>query len=277
MTSCRAASAAVGEPMLGSALTESTLLIVEQPGPWGRDATFENRMARAPADSLRTFASDPTTRLLMARRGRDFATDGMRHWWRVDATPTAVSATCGLLPASDPLTPDSLAGNAPAAQILFICTNSKRDRCCAEVGRKLFRALCDAQVWQISHLKGHRFAPTALRLSDGIMLGRITPDTARDALEGRHLATSIVRGRIGRSAAEQVAEWDVMTSAGVPLADLSTRATPEGVIVSTSAQRWLVELREHRSTPRPPSCGSAAEAATFLTTERITELGPVPS
>ena len=41
---CARASAADGEPLVGTALTDTDLLVVEAPGPWGRDAVAENRL-----------------------------------------------------------------------------------------------------------------------------------------------------------------------------------------------------------------------------------------
>ncbi|MDZ7576846.1 MAG: hypothetical protein U0904_01505 [Candidatus Nanopelagicales bacterium] len=50
-----------------------------------------------------------------------------------------------------------------------------------------------------------------------------------------------------------------MTSIGVPLTDLSTRATPEGVVVSTSAQRWLADLPD--IDPRRDGSGTLLDEA----------------
>ena len=80
--------------------------------------------------------------------------------------------------------------------LLFLCTNGGRDRCCALFGRGLFDELADPRVWECSHLSGHRFAPTAVRLPDLTVFGRLDPATAREALDGGP-AAACLRGPAG--------------------------------------------------------------------------------
>lgn len=275
MTSCRDASAAAAEPLLGSALVERTLLVVEQPGSWGREAVSENRMATVPAASLRGLDADPAVRVMVARRARGFATPGARKWWRIDATPAGVTASQGQIAVDEPLTLAALASHtSPASEeILFICTNGKRDRCCAEAGRDLVHSLTDDRVWEISHLRGHRFAPTALRLSDGVMMGRLSQAAAISALDSAWAPPpSMARGRVGRSAPEQVAEWQVMLGAKVPLSGLTPRLEAGSVVVSSASRRWRVEIRERRSVPRPASCGGEPQEAVYWSADGVVEL-----
>ena len=65
---------------------------------------------------------------------------------------------------------------------IFICTHGQRDRCCGCYGYPFYR---DAQrlsqqwnipnlrLWQISHIGGHRFAPTLIDLPQGRYYGRM--------------------------------------------------------------------------------------------------------
>lgn len=66
---------------------------------------------------------------------------------------------------------------------LLICTHGMRDKCCARFGQPFFREathsaregnLLNARVWKVSHIGGHRFAPTAISLPDGRYYGRLT-------------------------------------------------------------------------------------------------------
>ncbi|MBV9923283.1 MAG: hypothetical protein JOY78_20875 [Pseudonocardia sp.] len=64
--------------------------------------------------------------------------------------------------------------------LLLVCTHGRRDRCCALDGRALVRALVEAgepDVWECSHLSGHRFAPTALVLPIRERVGAPHPAT----------------------------------------------------------------------------------------------------
>jgi hypothetical protein len=54
---------------------------------------------------------------------------------------------------------------------ILICTHGSRDRCCARFGNSLYRdalqivgelSLDQVRIWQVSHIGGHRMAPTAI-------------------------------------------------------------------------------------------------------------------
>lgn len=60
----------------------------------------------------------------------------------------------------------------------FVCTNGRRDPCCARFGLPAYaklRALTGDRAWQITHLGGHRFAPNVLVLPQGVLYGRLGP------------------------------------------------------------------------------------------------------
>lgn len=106
---------------------------------------------------------------------------------------------------------------------LLVCTNARRDQCCALVGRPIaaaVAALAPGRVWECSHLGGHRFAPTVLALPTGQVLARVGTSLAQQALEdldqGR-LTTTTPRHDRGRSHLppdQQVA--DIAARLGLP-------------------------------------------------------------
>ena len=169
------------------------------------------------------------------------------------------------------LTPEAIAAaiaESPPDPTLFVCTNGARDACCALKGRALLDALPDS-VWEISHLGGHRFAPTALRFPDGLALARLDAKTAHAALDGKPVGAASLRGRFGKQAPEQVAEIAVHDETGQPLVGLAAAvvATPSGVGVSEtramqtdvavrnrSGQHWRVTLESNPTRPRLASC-----------------------
>lgn len=119
------------------------------------------------------------------------------------------------------------------APLLLVCAHGARDACCARHGVGLYLALEDArdraalghgvegggasptlpEVWQTSHLGGHRFAAVALSLPDGHVYGRVRPAQATALLAGvatkRLFSLEHVRGSSRRNPAEQVAELHV--------------------------------------------------------------------
>jgi hypothetical protein len=149
--------------------------------------------------------------------------------------------------------------------ILLVCTNGKRDECCALLGRPIvtdLAARAPGRVWESSHLGGHRFAPTATLLPAGIMYGRLDVETAAAILaaadRGETTLTN-VRGRSTWTKHGQVAEIAVRTLTGeVALDALSVVAEDlETVTVAhTDGRVWSVEVTsETADPPRPESCG----------------------
>lgn len=74
-------------------------------------------------------------------------------------------------------------GSSITQKDILICTHGMRDKCCARFGQPLFREavrsanedkLPNTRLWKVSHIGGHRLAPTAISLSDGRYYGRLT-------------------------------------------------------------------------------------------------------
>src|SRR5690606_10098426 len=73
----------------------------------------------------------------------------------------------------------------------LVCTHGRRDRCCALRGVAFFKSLSDlgprGELWQTSHLGGHRFAATMVHLPRGVCYGRLVPEDA-EAMTSAHTA-----------------------------------------------------------------------------------------
>ena len=85
---------------------------------------------------------------------------------------------------------------------MLVCTNGKRDECCALLGRPMVTALAavaPGRVWEANHLGGHRFAPTATLLPAGTMHGHLTAETAVAVLEAGGRGETVLTGLRGRS------------------------------------------------------------------------------
>lgn len=94
----------------------------------------------------------------------------------------------------------------------FVCTNGRRDLCCARFGLPVFRQLQEqigSRAWQVNHVGGHRFAPNVLCLPKGVLYGRVQPaDVAAflQLVESGVLAFNWLRGRAVYSPQVQAAE-----------------------------------------------------------------------
>ncbi|MGI9324358.1 MAG: sucrase ferredoxin [Pseudomonadales bacterium] len=94
----------------------------------------------------------------------------------------------------------------------FVCTNGRRDLCCARFGLPVYRQLQEqigSRAWQVNHVGGHRFAPNVLSLPQGVLYGRVQPedvDAFLQQVESGALAFAWLRGRAAYAPQVQAAE-----------------------------------------------------------------------
>jgi hypothetical protein len=209
---CSMASRADDEPLAGTAPTDRAFLFVEHVGPWGRVAPeLLDEFVEIP-DGVRPQlirrhargAAEESVAVIAAwRDGHGFTVEAgrLRHHEQLaelDLTALAEGRSPGLTPYPDPL--------------WLVCTNGRRDLCCAELGRPVAAALTEAwpeDAWETTHLGGHRFSATLLALPSGLTLGRLDPSSVvsacREVQQGR-LPAGVTRGRAGATGPEQYAE-----------------------------------------------------------------------
>ncbi|MDI2128684.1 sucrase ferredoxin [Yinghuangia seranimata] len=282
METCTELSWRYAEPMAGSAPTSPGWLLVEHPGPWAAKALTGTRgIDPELGGALERQAAAAGFRATLIRRpGRTTETVARRTAFLVWTEPGATWArrltvdSLGELLALDfaalagPAEP--ALGTAWTEPLALVCTNGKRDRCCATEGRPLAEALAgrapDA-VWEATHLGGHRFAPTAVVLPHGYVYGRLDADSALAALDAARGGAMVVDGCRGRSTwsrPEQAAEIAVREDTGETSADaLRVDATEEHGehawtvrIAHTDGRTWTVEVTAAAEEPaRPESCG----------------------
>ncbi|MCR9278650.1 MAG: sucrase ferredoxin [Pseudomonadaceae bacterium] len=147
----------------------------------------------------------------------------------------------------------------------FVCTNGRRDVCCARFGLPVYRALRDRvgdRAWQVSHVGGHRFAPNVLVLPDAALYGRVhLVDVPRwlEHVEAGELAMPWLRGRPELPKPAQAAE--VHLAVGAQQLKGVSRDGDASVVEFESA---IVEVRAGEPVLTLPSCGKAEEAITPL-------------
>ncbi len=154
--------------------------------------------------------------------------------------------------------------------LALICTNARRDLCCAEVGRDRVNALAPklgAALWESSHLGGHRFAPTVLLLPSGLVLGRASSQDVLDAWEGR-LPLHAYRGSSALEPTAQAAQAYVLGLVGAAELDVLEIGAPQGSgpwtvnVNHRDGREWRVQVEAVPSPVgqiRPESCGRELE------------------
>lgn len=184
-------------------------IFVEMPLPWSRNVLdspgFPNDLVELPDRSKRdgrparvlAIAPDPVysvpghTRVIHLQRPADPFSDFLVDEWVVpneslDAFAKALNGT-----PQDLRDFDSYRQDRQGVRDFLICTQGSRDACCGKFGYELFRELRDqaeqfgdgnVRIWRVSHLGGHRFAPTAIELPDVRQWGHVTPEVAKAIL-----------------------------------------------------------------------------------------------
>ncbi|MFJ6728254.1 MULTISPECIES: sucrase ferredoxin [unclassified Streptomyces] len=290
MSTCTTVSRDLDEPMSGTAATATTWLLLEQPGPWGAKALTSSHLDPVLGRALEAAAQGTGVRVVLIRRpGRhaDFGTPPLRRVYAAHTVPGRVwmrGATThephrllGLdfaaLGRGDHRSFDTvLDGRAHTGDPLaLVCTNGKRDRCCAVLGRPLAAELAAsdvAGVWEVTHLGGHRFSPTLLVLPYGYAYGRAAAHTVKEVLHGAQEGRIVIDRCRGNSAWDrpgQAAELAVRAATGEDTAEtlsvVHTRGTAQGwevTVAHVDGRHWRVTVAQTAALPpRPESCGAA--------------------
>ena len=227
---CSVGSRDDGEPLAGTAPTDTALLFVEHAGAWGRQAVEDSRLpdeVKAHLDGLSGI------RVQLIRRHGGVSGPGVRVF-HATATTGGFAVRTTVLDSVDALIDLDLDRDLADHEggLWLVCTNGRRDRCCAEIGRPITAALATRwpeETWETTHLGGHRFSGTLLALPSGHTLGRLTLDNSIDAcaeVEAGGVPLALSRGRAGRSGIEQVRELHVLAG-GNPDVEITEVPGPE--------------------------------------------------
>lgn len=309
MSTCTTASRHFDEPLAGTAATARTWLLLEQPGPWGAKALTSSHLDPAVGRALEAATEDTGVRVALIRRpGRhaDCHDAHERHvyaahtvpgnMWLHSTTTTDPEQVLDLdftaLGMGDHHTFDSVLRGRPHTgdPLALVCTNGKRDRCCALLGRPLAAGLASSGVegvWEVTHLGGHRFSPTLLVLPTGYIYGRAEAHHVKGVLHGAREGRVVTDGCRGSSAWErpgQAAELAVRTATGDDMAGTLTVVTTKGTaprwevtVAHADGRQWQVSVAQSASLPpRPEGCGSPLGSPARLDVVSVRELSATP-
>ncbi len=261
----------VAEPLAGSAPTQARWLFVEAPGRWGREAL--DCCSLPEQQRLALAALPPGWRVVLVRRpDRPLRAQRDRTVW---LSGPGGDARRWRLPLDAPVLPHTLPGPGMAVvhPELFVCTNGARDRCCALAGRAVFDLVAASGAWECSHLGGHRFAPTAVRLPDLLVFGRLDGSTSAAAMAG-DTPMDAVRGPAGWPAAVQAAAVAVWRRHGVvPLEAAEVRGDLVTVRLADRSA-WRVPVEQIPVPERVVSCGDEPTAGQALRAGTPMPVGP---
>jgi hypothetical protein len=291
---CATLSRALEEPLYGTASRVRGWVLLEQPGPWGREAVTESRLDRDLALALDRAAAAARLRLLLIRRpGRGSSqlhtcfvahTSRAGRWLerrRLDDPAELLELDMAKVVAGE--RPGF--GEEAGEPVYLVCTNGRHDRCCATYGRPLALALQASHgelVWESSHVGGDRFAGNLVCLPSGHYFGRVGPGEA-ERVVARHRRGVIdldhYRGCCIDPPAVQAAEWFARRASGLLGTgdlDVAGREQLEGGVQAVRFHRPGGELRVvlratrgadpwlltcHSARPEPPLAFDLVELA----------------
>jgi hypothetical protein len=280
---CSVVSRALDEPLYATASRVRAWVLIEQSGPWGREALIESRLGPTVGGALHRRAHAAGVRALLIRRpGRGLpgprhvflAHTGRRARWleelSLDDPAELLDLDWDRLSLGEP--PGY--GVQDTRPIYLACTNGRHDQCCATWGRPLALELVAAagdRVWECSHIGGDRFAGNLVCLPEGVYYGRVGPEEAPRvvALHQRgRLDLEHYRGRCIYLPVVQAAEHflrrelDLVEIDG--LVAESRKDGADGVVAvrfaTVAGDRWLVRLRVTPGDPERLLTCQAVEA-----------------
>lgn len=248
---CSVRALARGDAAVSTAPPAQRWLLIEQPGPWGREALLQSRFDAAVAPELAARARAEHVRLLLIRRPGGRLADSDSRWAYADGRAGRQGLWWSTRVADAELLTapwDGSVGEPATRPTYLVCTHGGHDACCALRGRPLARALPapgPTDVWECSHLGGDRFAANVLVLPHGFYYGQVPGDGAEivAAHERGEVALPWLRGRAGVPPPGQAAQQHARRQLGlVGLEDLVVTGIRALTAPGAAIERWAVTM-----------------------------------
>lgn len=262
---CAQECAALAEPLAGTATTCDYWLVIEQPGAYaGREALLTSGFPAAAGQQLHEAVRATGGKVAMVRRPGRHPLEQVekRRVWRVSGRPTVARYADFDDPAE--IVDWVLAKNADQfghiarEPVLLICTHGKRDVCCARAGRDLLAGAAPLNLWESSHLGGHRFAPVVLELTTGYLHGQVAVadlSAIAEAAASGEVYLPTCRGHFALTPAEQAAELAALALGAT--GPLSVRTDGAGIALTGPRGELRARVESVPLGLRPESCGAS--------------------
>lgn len=275
------------EPLPGTAKTGSGFVLFEYAGAWSRDVldggTFSPELTAQLKKNLKKSGMGLQLIRKPGREGRNvekhnlflvFSKEAIIEHVVVDS-PEAILD----MDLSQPGKNNAQRVDHP---VLLICTHSKRDVCCALKGRPLAAAVepqfGPLHVWEASHTKGHRFAPSMLLMPWNYSFGQLNEEETMQLFQSALDNKLFLPGNRGRGtfdARGQVAEIAVAEVFGGAIAPASLQVDVEEdsvLVTHPEGRSWNVELERIEVEGVVSSCGDQPKTGKAWVARQVIEL-----
>lgn len=281
---CAAIGRYLDEPLAGTAARATGWILLEEPGTWGANALADSALPPQVSARLLELTAELPIRAQLIRRPADrfrspggpriayLAHSGREGPWlrRVELDDPRSLLDLELTTVLRPERPT--VGTAAPGPVYLVCTHAKKDTCCSRLGRPLLAELANAtgEVWESSHVGGHRFAANLVTLPHGLYFGRLTPTEAAriaGAYAAGHLDVAHLRGRCVDSPPIQAADAALRAHLGLSAVDAvqprHSEPSAEGyqVTLVAAGTEYTVWLLAKPAEPRLTSCAAVDPVA----------------
>ncbi|MBJ6364030.1 sucrase ferredoxin [Paenibacillus roseus] len=240
---CASISQAMGENPIGTAGGQHHYLLVEVPLPWTDNITESSKFPNGMNDVLKKcmaqglqfrflaiwseFNSPPPgyTRVIEYRQPAGEMVPYVKREYLLPTEQVADLAEALLASGS---VDQYHTWQQPDQGIrdILVCTHGTHDLCCGKFGYPIYRELGEAfasspdtklRAWRVSHIGGHRFAPTLIDFPEGRFWAHVTSEVLGAIVRREGATVDIIRhyrGVSGIGAFGQVAERELFASKG---------------------------------------------------------------
>lgn len=281
------------EPLPGSAKKEKVYVILEWPHGWSRDVLDGGVFGDELTGRLKKKLGKAAGLQLVRHPGRDGRRITRHHLYLVFAE----QARTELLVVDGPEAildldlsgPGRNGGEIVDHPLVLVCTHGKRDVCCALKGRPLAAELSErfpgTVVWETSHTKGHRFAPSILLMPWGYSYGRLNVEAGSALVSSALSGTWFQPGNRGRGLygpRGQVAEVAVAghltdradTAGDLHFGELTVvdESQDPVVVAHSDGRSWEVTVAQQEVDVIISSCGDRPKSGTvWVATDVVAE------
>lgn len=289
---CADVSREVGEQLFATATRVDVWFALEYDRAFGGDAYPESDLPATVKDHLNAaLKAIPRARMQLIRAGKERprtesvlnffvaigkadigqAPDVRLYHFRVGNYDELLTLDLPKIVAGDPAYAHALT----ESPLFLICTNGKRDICCAKAGIPVYEQMSAhlktlgawESVWMTSHIGGHRFAATGVILPEGQCYGRMDASVAAQVVDAHRAGDLLLAYHRGWSAYDepvQAADYYLRQQTGLTRRD----ALRIMAVEAQGADRWRVTAEAAGATHH---LDIVREVSTFQTYKNSTD------